>query len=195
MISFKYPAGATPLDPNEINGLKLKHITTQEELDRWEQYNISEAISWVSRARKDNILTEAFVKKLHEKMFGKIWEWAGEFRQIQKNIGVNWQTIPVELKKLLEDVTYWVEHDTYPSDEIAYRFHHRLVKIHCFPNGNGRHARLITEILLSEFLKKDPFSWGRENLVQDGVIRENYIAALKAADENNFELLAAFVRS
>lgn len=195
MIRLNYPLGATPLDPNEIAGLKLTHITTQGELDRWEQENISQAIDWVSSRRKGDILTEEFLRQLHEKMFGKVWKWAGNFRQSEKNIGVDWKVIPVQLRQLLDDAQYWVKHNSFPPDEIAYRFHHRLVQIHCFANGNGRHARLICDILLSELLHQEVFSWGRENLTQNGGVRGKYIAALKAADENDFTLLAQFVRS
>lgn len=195
MIRLNYPLGATPLDPNEIAGLKLTHITTQGELDRWEQENISQAIDWVSSRRKGDILTEEFLRHLHEKMFGKVWKWAGDFRQSEKNIGVDWRVIPIELRQLLDDARYWVHHSTYPPDEIAYRFHHRLVQIHCFSNGNGRHARLICDILLSELLHQEVFSWGRESLTHDGGVRQKYIAALKAADENDFTMLAQFVRS
>ena len=144
------PRGATPLDPNEMAGLKLKHITTRGELNRWEQENISEAMDWLDkRKNKTEILTEEFVKKVHKRMFYKIWIWAGSFRRSGKNIGVDWTRIGVDLRQLLDDVKYWIEHKTYPADEIAVYFHHRLVKIHPFPNGNGRHSRLMTDILLN----------------------------------------------
>lgn len=141
MSHFEYPEGATPLDPDEMEGLKLSHITTRGELDRWEQENINDAMDWLQRRRKSDVLNETFVLKLHIQMFGKLWNWGGKYRQSGKNIGVDRTTISVELRKLLGDVHYWIENDTYGSDEIAARFHHRLVAIHLFPNGNGRHAR------------------------------------------------------
>ena len=190
------PKGATPLDPDEMEDLKIKTITTRGELDRWEQQNIGEAMDWLeSRKNKSEILNEDFVKKLHDKMQNKVWGWAGSFRKTDKNIGVDRHKIGVELKILLDDTKYWIDNNTYESDEIAARFHHRLVKIHCFPNGNGRHARLMTDILLSDVLEKDPFTWGHENLSVEGDVRDTYINALHSADDNDYEPLLEFVRS
>jgi Fic-DOC domain mobile mystery protein B len=190
-----YEQDATPLDPDEVEGLKLKHITTRSELNRWEQENIQEAFDWLSRRRKVPILTESFICRLHEKMFGKVWKWAGQFRRTGKNIGVDWTAIPIELRQLLDDVKYWIEHKVYSQDEIAVRLHHKLVLIHAFPNGNGRHARLMTDILLTDVLEQQPFSWGSGNLIDTGTLRGLYISALKAADRNDYSLLKEFVRS
>ena len=148
MDNFQYPAGATPLEPEDIEDLKIGHITTREELNRFEQDNINEALQWLEVRRKSDILTEKFIKTLHQKMFGKVWRWAGKFRRSGKNIGVDWVQIPIYLHTLLQDVRYWIDQKTYEPDEIAVRFHHKLVWIHLFPNGNGRHARLMTDVEL-----------------------------------------------
>ncbi len=132
MVSFESLDGATPLDPDEIEGLKIGHITTREELNRFEQDNIGLALEWLERRRRSDILTQKFVKTLHQEMFGKVWKWAGMFRKTGKNIGVDWHKISTELDTLLQDVCYWIEHKTYSGDEIAGRFHHRLVWIHLF---------------------------------------------------------------
>lgn len=196
MKPFDNPEGATPLDPDELSGLKIKTITTRGELDRWEQENINQAIDWLlSRRNKTDMLNEAFVRKLHEKMFGKVWEWAGEYRRTNKNIGVDKTLIGIELRYLLDDIRYWVENKTYEPDEIAARFHHRMVFIHPFPNGNGRHARLIADTLLTDVLGQEPFTWGNGDLVYTGDVRHRYILALKAADNHDYEPLIAFVRS
>ncbi len=197
MQEFNNPDGATPLDPDEIEGLKLGHITTRGELDRWEQENINEAYGWLKRRRKTvSILSEQFIKTLHVQMFGKVWSWAGSFRRSNKNIGVDWITIPIELKQLLDDVRYWIGNEIYSPDEIATRFHHKLVFIHLFPNGNGRHARLITDTLLKEVFDLAPFSWGDNLRMQEnGQARDDYIQALRAADNYNYSLLINFVRS
>ena len=113
MNSFQYPSGATPLDSDEMYGLKIKHITTRQELDRWEQDNINDALQWLGERRKTDILTEAFIKTLHQKMFGKVWKWAGTFRKSGKNIGIDWPQIPVDIHNLLHDVRYWIDHKTY----------------------------------------------------------------------------------
>ena len=195
-MNVEYPEGATPLEPEEIEGLRLKHITTRDELDRWEQDNIQDALDWLSRRKKkDNVLSEEFICQLHERMFGKVWKWAGSFRRTNKNIGVEWPYISVELKMLRDDVTYWIDNKTFPPQEIAYRFHHRLVWIHLFPNGNGRHSRMITDILLTEVFALQVFSWGGENLTEAGKVRSQYIQALRAADGNEYSLLKKFLNA
>lgn len=195
MKNIEQTDGATPLDPNEIEGLRINYITTRSELDRWEQENIQDALAWLDRRRKTNILTESFLGQLHEKMFGKVWQWAGEFRKTDKNIGVSWMKIPTEIRMLLDDVKFWIENSTYAPDEIAYRFHHKLVWIHPFPNGNGRHARMMTDLILEEILNKEPFTWGSQLLTNTGEPRSKYIEALKKADKQNYTELATFVRS
>ena len=128
-------------------------------------------------------------------MFGKVWKWAGKFRRTNKNIGADWTKTPVELKMLLDDVRFWIENKTYAIDEIAYRFHHRLVWIHLFPNGNGRHARMMADILLSQVFDTEAFTWGNGNLMDAGKTRKQYIEALRAADKHDYTLLKKFVRS
>ncbi|MEN8128046.1 MAG: mobile mystery protein B [Planctomycetota bacterium] len=194
MVEFEYPQGATPLDPNETEGLIPTHITTRAELDRWEQDNINEALAWTDSHKPKDILNESFMKRLHKWMFGNVWKWAGTFRQSDKNIGVSWRMIPNDLKHLCDDVRYWMENKTFGEDEIAARFHHRLVKIHLFPNGNGRHARLMADILLENFFKKSPFAWGSANLSSFGDDRGRYIQSLKAADNGDYSLLLEFIR-
>lgn len=195
MINLEYPQGATPIDAGEMEGLLLTHITTRSELDRWEQDNINEALAWVEKHKPTDILNEPFMKMLHKKMFCNVWSWAGNFRQTEKTIGVPWYNIPVELKKLSDDVKYWIENKTFPDDEIAARFHHRLVSIHLFPNGNGRHARLAADILLEYVLNKPSFTWGNANLVKAGSDRKRYIESLIAADKGDYSELLEFARS
>ena len=192
-VNLDYPPGATSLDADELANLIPGHITTQGELNEWEQLNILQGEAWARKQRQE-ILQEAYVRKLHERMFGETWRWAGEFRKSDKNLGVDWLKIGVELKKLLDDVRYQVEHGSYPADEIAVRFHHRLVAIHPFPTGNGRHARLMAD-LLAERLGHPRFSWGSRSLVDASETRQRYIAALQAADARDYGPLLAFARS
>lgn len=128
-------------------------------------------------------------------MFGNVWKWAGKYRRTGKNIGVDWIRIPVELRVLLDDVRFWIDNKTYPAEEIGCRFHHRLVYIHLFPNGNGRHARVMTDILLEKTFGLKPFTWGSNDLINENMTRKSYIKALKAADGNNYKPLIAFVKS
>ncbi len=194
-MNFEYLDGATPIDPDEARGLLLSHITNRTELDRWEQENISEAEAWAFNRTPRDILTINFIKRLHKRMFGHVWRWAGEKRGSGKNIGVAVWRIDSDLRNLCADVACWREHDTYPPDEIAVRFHQRLTSIHPFPNGNGRHARLLTDILLVHLLGQPRFTWGSGNLVNAGDCRKQYIDALRAADRNDYAPLLAFVRS
>ena len=198
-VQLDYPPGTTPLDADELASLIPGHLTTQGELNEWEQLNIVEGERWARKQRKE-ILDEGFLRQLHQQMFGETWKWAGEFRKSDKNIGVDWQHIGVELRKLFDDVRYQVEHGTFPPDEIAVRFHHRLVAIHPFPNGNGRHARMMADLLV-ERLGKPRFSWGRKSLPSNSDLvdatdtRKDYIAALQAADARNIAPLLVFARS
>lgn len=184
---------STPLSPEEREGLIPSYITLRGELNEAEQANILEADAWAF-SRKRKVLDERFLNSLHKRMYGNVWRWAGTYRKSQKNIGVAHYKIPTELRALLDDCRYWVEHDTYPPDEIAARFHHRLVAIHCYPNGNGRHARLAADLLLKA-MGRNPFSWGSTSLVDPGATRAAYIAALKAADNHDYGPLFAFARS
>lgn len=196
MNGFEYPPEATPLDPDELDGLRLRHITTRSELDRWEQENIAEAMRWLERRHnRTYVLNEKFIQTLHGKMFGNVWKWVGQFRRTNKNIGVDWPRIPTDLRTLLNDVQFWMEKNTYPVDEIAARLHHRLVYIHLFPNGNGRHARLVADTLLTDVLTQNPFTWGNDDLGNAGDARDRYITALKAADDYDYNPLLNFVRS
>lgn len=194
-MNSDYPPGATPIDSDEADGLLLPHITNRSELDRWEQDNIAEAEAWAWRRKPKDLLSADFIRKLHRRMFGNVWKWAGEFRRSGKNIGIDWRTIRPALKDLLEDAKVWIEFGSYPPDEIAARFHHRLVSIHPFANGNGRHARLMADLLLVHLLGRPRFTWGSKNLTQAGDCRQHYITALRAADSHDYRPLLEFVRS
>jgi len=191
---FDQPEDATPLEPEELEGLRPSWISTRSELNQAEQDNIAAGVAWVSRSRRKDLLTEEFIRKLHTKMFGDVWAWAGDFRKTERNIGIDPIRIPVELRTLLDDVKYWTDHTTYPPDETAVRFHHRLVAIHPFPNGNGRTARLLADLLVEELGGK-PFTWGRASLTDAGEARLRYIDALRAADRHDIGPLLAFARS
>ena len=141
------------------------------------------------------MLTELFLRQCHRKMFGAVWAWAGSFRKTEKNIGVPVRAIAVEMKKLCDDTAFWIQNQTFPKDEIAARFHHRLTWIHPFPNGNGRHARLMTDRLLKVMLKEPGFTWGASDLAQGNSVRKRYILALKSADGGDFKPLLDFVRT
>ncbi|MCB0707215.1 MAG: mobile mystery protein B [Saprospiraceae bacterium] len=195
-LDLKYIKGQTPLDEEEKEGLKIKTISTVAELNEFEQQNIEKAEIWIYGKvfSVDKVLDEAFIKSIHKRMLGDVWKWAGNFRSTNKNIGVDKAQIQIELRKLIDDCKFWIKNDRFPSEEIAIRFKHRLVSIHLFPNGNGRHSRILGN-LLAVSLGKDEFSWGRANLVSTGNSRTNYISALKKADNNEIEPLLKFARS
>ncbi|BFD45611.1 mobile mystery protein B [Candidatus Tisiphia endosymbiont of Ditula angustiorana] len=193
-MRFIYAEGATPLNQDEINNLLPKHLTTQSELNEWEQYNILKAEEWVLQRKRQDILSISFAQKLHNKMFDNTWSWAGKFRKTQTNIGVNSIYIGQELKLLFDDTIYQLTHKIYPLRETAIRFHHRLVFIHPFPNGNGRFSRLFADLILVSH-NEHRFSWGRSNLICDNATRKQYLEALRAADNNDYSKLIIFADS
>ena len=148
-MKFSVPMGATPLDPDTIAGL-IPNLATQAELNEFEARNISNAEQWAKRARGDNrdMLLVSTLRKLHFQMFNMTWIWAGKYRQSDTNIGIDWSHIPIQLEQLCGNIRFQVQNEVYPLDETAARFHHDLVRIHPFPNGNGRHGRLATDWLL-----------------------------------------------
>ena len=184
---------STPLSPEELEGLVPSYITLRSELNEAEHANIVDAEEWAFQRKRDT-LSEKFLNDLHKRMFGRVWKWAGQYRRTGKNIGVDAYRIPIELRNLLDDTRFWIEHGTYEPDEIVARFHHRLVWIHPFPNGNGRHARTAADLLLVA-MGRPRFTWGRENLVDAGQTRHAYVDALRAADAHDYGPLLAFVRS
>ena len=188
------PDGATPLEPEEMEGLKYKHVTTRSELDELEQANITNGMQWLSKKKAPDILTEKFVKELHKRLLGDVWCWAGTFRKTEKNIGIPPYLIAQNLQLLLDDTKYWIENNTYPPLELAARFHHRLVYIHPFPNGNGRHSRIIADAVLNSILGEPSIDWaGGYSLEKIGKRRSQYIAALRAADGHDMGPLLEFV--
>ncbi|MBI4996869.1 MAG: mobile mystery protein B [Rhodocyclales bacterium] len=193
-MNFDYPPGATPLDPDEAAGLIPAHIANHGQLNEWEMVNILEGERWAFGRRHPDLLSNDFVCRLHKRMFGNTWRWAGRFRTTEKNIGIDPLRIPVALRDLNADVAVQLQHGSYPLDEIAARYSHRLVAIHPFANGNGRLSRTIADLLLVQ-QGAQRFSWGATDLMAAGDVRERYIAALRAADGRDYGPLLAFVRS
>lgn len=189
--------GQTPLDEEERDGLLIPSIATRGELDEFEQQNIEQAIQWtISRSLNvDTVFTESFIRLLHKKMFSNVWKWAGGFRKTNKNIGIDKYQIPTELKYLIDDARYWYNKKTFSPDELAIRFKHRLVSIHCFPNGNGRHSRLMADIIIEKIYGQPLFSWGASKPYHESDMRSTYLRALKNADKGDFDSLIQFARS
>src|ERR1700719_3140890 len=184
---------ATPLTPAERQDLIPTHITLRSELNELEQKNIAAAVRWAFGRRK--VATrESFLKSLHRRMFDQVWRWAGKHRTTERNLGVKSHLIEIELRNALDDARYWIEHKSYPDDEIAVRFHHRLVSVHPFPNGNGRWSRFAADVLITQLGGKR-FTWGGSDLRAANSARDIYIAALKAADNHDLGPLIAFARS
>ncbi len=189
------PEGATPLEPEELEGLKFKHVRLRPELDQLESINIESGIKWSLKQKDPDILSESFLRDLHKRLLGDVWDWAGKFRQTEKNIGVDPLCIAVELRNLFEDCKAWLEFNSYPPLEIAVRFHHRLVKIHPFPNGNGRHSRIMADLLCKHKLSIDYIDWAAgQNLQQLGERRSSYINALRKSDGHDYSDLIAFAK-
>jgi Fic-DOC domain mobile mystery protein B len=194
--NLTYGHGQTPLDEDEKEGLLSKTISTRHELDEVEQLNIQEAVEWSLKKNFaiHRILDPLFARELHKRMFRDVWRWAGEFRKTDKNIGVDKFQVSIALQNLLDDCRLRINDNSFAPDETAIRFKHRLVSIHCFPNGNGRHSRLMADIMISDIFKKNVFLWGANNLQQEGLAREKYLEALRAADQGDYESLVVFSR-
>ena len=191
MNIFETDDNSTPLTEEEKQQLKAKWITTRAELNELETKGIANAEIWLLKNKKD-ILNETFIKNLHKKMFGDIWKWAGTFRTTERNIGVAPYEIQPKLRILLDDVKFWIDNRTFSPKEIAIRFHHRLVQIHPFPNGNGRISRLMADLLMKQF-GLPALNWGSGNLTEISELRKEYISSLREADSGNYTLLLSFI--
>jgi len=194
-LELNYNNGQTPIDEDEKDGLLIPTITTREDLDEFEQLNIEKAVEFYLLRRKfkaDTILTEKFILDVHKKMFSDVWAWAGTVRNSNKNIGVDkFQVMPL-LNQLIGNCRYWLENKTFSDEEIAIQFKHGLVAIHIFPNGNGRHSRLMGDIVMKHIFAKPKFSWGHKDLVHESNVRDEYIKALRKADNGDFSDLIDF---
>lgn len=196
-LELEYIDGQTPLDEDEKEGLLIPSIATRSELDEFEQQNIEQAVQWTLKRsfKQEKVFTDAFIKEVHKRMYAEVWAWAGEFRKTNKNIGVDKWQVSLELKNLLDDAIFWINNKVYEPDELVVRFKHRLVSIHCFPNGNGRHSRLIADIIIQKVFKLPVFTWGTSDLVHVGDARKRYLDGIKAADKGDYKPLINFARS
>jgi Fic-DOC domain mobile mystery protein B len=197
-LKLEYDPGQTPLDEEEMDGLLIPSVTTKKELNEFEQLNIQKAVEWSLIRKKfkvGKILTEEFILEVHERMLDKVWSWAGAFRTSEKTIGISRHQVPIQLRQLIDDCKFWIDNETYPAEEIAIRFKHRLVAIHLFSNGNGRHSRLMADILMKHAFGMQIFTWGQKSLVNKSKTRETYIKALQKADNHEYGDLIAFAQS
>jgi Fic-DOC domain mobile mystery protein B len=193
---FQEPDDATPLAPEERDALLQTWISDRNDLNEAEQENIVKGVIWARRRRAKavDLFNEEFAKALHKQMFGEVWRWAGRYRQTERNIGIEAYRIPVEMPAMFDNVRYWIEHKIHRPDQIAVELHHRLTVIHPFPNGNGRHARLMADLLV-ERLGGQAFSWGGSSLADVGELRRRYVAVLRMADNHEVGPLLEFARS
>lgn len=196
MPNGSIPHANTPLSPEEQAGL-IPNLATREELNEWERDNILQARQWALRDReldRSDPFSEHYVRELHRRMFDQTWRWAGTYRKSGRNLGVPVPDIHQRIAQLLGNAKYWIENQTYDVDESAVRFHYELVVIHAFPNGNGRHARLIADMVCAKYAGP-ALSWGSRDPIPSGETREAYLAALRAADNGDIATLLKFARS
>lgn len=186
--------GHTQLSDDDRQGLLLSYISTRGELNDAEQRNIFEGTMRRRAPRAEQLLDDRYLRALHKAMFDQVWKWAGQYRKRESNIGVEPARISAEVRSLVDDARGWIEHETYGADELCARFHHRLVAIHPFPNGNGRHGRIATDYLIRA-LGAAPFGWGITLDVPTEQLRARYLQALRLADGHEIEALIAFARS
>ena len=189
-IYFNNREGQTVLSAGERRGLIFGHVSSISELNELEQMNINKGLLWLEGVNEP-ILCQSFFRKLHKKLFGEVWKWAGKYRKSEKNIGIEPWKIPTELNKLCQDTGYWIENNTYEWPELIARFHHRLVYIHPFPNGNGRFSRIVTNYLCLHNNQPMPHWHAHLPPAQK---RKLYIDALRKADMKNFEALIRYFK-
>jgi Fic-DOC domain mobile mystery protein B len=196
-LEINYLDGQTPLSEEELEGLKILSITTREELDEFEQLNIEKAIQWTigKKIYSEELFSEKFIKDLHKRMYGEVWKWAGTFRTSEKNLGIKCYLIPVQLKQLLDDATFWYANNVFAPEEFAVRFKHQLVSIHCFANGNGRHSRLMADLIMEKLYQQSFLTWGGSSLVKSNEKRKAYIKAIQKADRQDLKQLIIFAKS
>jgi Fic-DOC domain mobile mystery protein B len=196
-LTDSHSPGATPLRPEDLRGLKLLHVTTYAELNEAEAANIISGQEWALRKRTSDLpsmLSDDYLQQLHKKMYGDVWKWAGAYRTHDTNIGSRYPMIRTDLRGFLDDARYWANHNTYEPEELAIRAHHRIVKVHPFPNGNGRHSRLVADLLLMKHFKVKRLPWGGGTLGNTDPNRAKYIEALQEADRSNYAPLIAIAR-
>lgn len=199
-LDFNDDDASTPLTDEIVAGLIPSWVTTRADLNEVEATNVAAGYRWLrsKRPTTTEILTTDFVQKLHQQMFGDVWDWAGAYRRTETNIGVDWWTIAVAVRQLVDDFSYRFEHAAPPEsteiDLFCVEYHHRMVKIHPFPNGNGRHARACCDTLALS-LGQPAFTWGRASIVTDQLARSSYIEAIRAADDGSLTSLCVFARS
>ena len=196
-LSLEYIHSTTLLSPEEMDGLQIKSISTQGELDEFEQQNIEKAIQWTfgKKLNPASLVSEKFILEIHKRMFSDVWKWAGKFRKTEKNLGIPSYKIPTELKILLDDTLFWIDNNPYSADEACLRFKHRLVSIHCFSNGNGRHSRLMADLIAERIFQSPVFTWGMKTYTNNLSAREIYLSAIKTADNLDYQPLIKFARS
>lgn len=185
----------TPLSKDELAQL-IPNLATQAELNEFERLNILEATKWAFSNRilaNSDPLSEPYVRELHRRMFDNTWRWAGKYRSTEKNLGVLVHEIRNRIPALLGDARYWIGNQTYAADEIAVRVHHGMTVIHPFSNGNGRHARLLADVIAVK-LNRPEFTWGTKDVASVGPAREAYIKALRKADGGDLLDLLTFSR-
>ncbi len=195
MSDWRFPQddGHTPLSEEDRQGLLPSHIATRHDLNDAEQRNIAKALR--RRAPTvDRLLDDMYLRGLHKAMFGEVWNWAGKYRQRATNIGVDPAHIATDLRTLTDDAKEWVRREYFEADELAVRFHHRLVTIHPFPDGNGRHSRISADYLV-QTLRQAPFSWGAHLGLETDALRHTYLTALRTADRGDISPLLSFARN
>lgn len=189
-IFFNDRNGNTVLSGQELKGLKLRHITRMKELDEAEQINITQGLLWLAGQGNAQFMTDSFFRKLHSQLFGEVWKWAGTYRTTEKNIGIEAYRVPSEMLKMLKDTQYWIDHQSYETNELIAHFHHRLVYIHPFPNGNGRFSRILTNY----FCKRNGYSrpqW--QSHLNPHMRRKLYIHCLQQADMKKIKPLESYL--
>ncbi len=189
------PEGATPID--DVSGL-LVDITTRGELNDAEGLNILTATDWIDKGRIDDLFTVQFYRELHTKMYDQVWSWAGALRSQTGQTthpGSRPEAVDLDLGRVaMEFHCEWEAlNDNSHLLPFISRYHHALVLVHPFNNGNGRWSRLAADAVIQRLAGRPPLTWATDTLVVDSDERKEYIAALQAADTGDFQPLLDYI--
>jgi Fic-DOC domain mobile mystery protein B len=194
---FETAPGATPLQPEDLEGLIPRNLISKQQLDELEAENILQAEVWSALQiwSPEKLLSSSIIRRCHKELFGKTWRWAGTYRKRETSIGVAPEQISVLTEQLIGNTLYQINESSEETKVVLARFHHQLVSIHLFPNGNGRHARFVCNILASALNQELP-TWGAKTLIAGPSSRQKYLSALRKADATgDLELLVKFMWS
>jgi len=193
--TFSAAYASTPIEPDDHQFLvpEMKHLITWADVDAEEASNIAKGRAWLiaQHFTLDDLFDTLTLRTIHQRMFGKVWTWAGSVRRRETSIGIDPSQIQTQFEQLVQNFRWRAAN----ADEIGFseeerrelgiRFHTEMVAIHAFVNGNGRHARLVANLVDSAMglgsLADPLYPWGARSGLPSAESRKLYLDAIKLA--------------